>query len=99
MRWTMTLDEIKKAVDKGKTVCWKQNNYVVEKWKESYEIVCKNNKHAVGLQRRDNGEPTHDLNEFYIKGKLEDFSISGFYNFKFDGYEFSGQIRNLSEGK
>lgn len=64
----MTLDEIKKAVDEGKTVCWRQNNYVVEKWKSGYEIVCTNNNHAVGLQRRDNGEPTHDLTEFYIKG-------------------------------
>ena len=66
----MTLYEIKKAVDEGKTVCWRQNNYVVEKWKSGYEIVCTNNNHAVGLQRRDNGEPTHDLTEFYRVKKI-----------------------------
>ncbi len=85
----MTLYEIKKAVDEGKTVCWRQSNYVVEKWKSGYEIVCTNNNHAIGLQRRDNVEPTHDLTEFYIKGGEKAYKNSKYkeIDFKEEDYE------------
>jgi hypothetical protein len=64
----MTLDEIKAAVLAGKTVNWKQSNYVVrhsDKTKQ-FLIVCTNNDNCTGLTWRDgvtmNGEPDN----FYI---------------------------------
>lgn len=71
----MTLDEIKAAVDRGETVCWSHDGYVVEKWQPTqlhpegtYEIVYLRNRHAIGLTWLDgvtmNGRPE----DFYVKG-------------------------------
>lgn len=65
---SMTLDQIKAAVEAGKTVHWANDVYVVIKDKlGQWFIQCVPNKHYVGLTWRDgitlNGEPE----EFYIK--------------------------------
>lgn len=63
----MTLNEIKAAVDQGKTVCWSNEAYDVVKGGGQYLIVCLHNDHAIGLTWRDgvtmNGKPE----EFFIK--------------------------------
>ena len=46
---TMTLNEIKSAVDEGKIVCWKNPMYVVRKNGEFYDIECTSNGSATGL--------------------------------------------------
>lgn len=63
----MTLEEIKAAVDAGFTVHWSNPLYKVERWSNgSYEIVCQDNGHAIGLTWLDgvtmNGKPE----DFYI---------------------------------
>ena len=63
----MTLKEIMQAVDDGKKVKWKNNNYLVEKWRgQGYMIVCQSNRHATGLTWVDNVT----MNE-----KPEDFKV------------------------
>lgn len=63
----MTVQEIKDAVDQGKTVNWKTSAYRVEKWKCGYVIHCLLNGHAIGLTWTD---------EKTLNGKEEDFHIS-----------------------
>jgi hypothetical protein len=66
----MELEEIKKAVRLGQKVHWSNDGYRVKTWnsngKESFDIVCKHNGHAIGLTWLDgitmNGKPE----EFYI---------------------------------
>ena len=63
----MTLQEIKTAVDNGKTVHWSNEAYAVIKDRhEHYLIECSLNGHCIGLEWADgkgmNGEP----DEFYI---------------------------------
>jgi hypothetical protein len=65
----MTLEEIKAAVEAGKTVHWVNENYVVMKDSIGHWMVhCPRNDHYIGLTHRDgvtmNGEPS----EFYIAG-------------------------------
>ena len=62
----MTLEEIIEAVDDGVKVYWKNNNYVVEKWADGYNIVCTHNRSAIGLTWMDDKT---------INGKEEDFYI------------------------
>lgn len=63
----MTLNEIKAAVDQGKTVCWSNEAYEVVKARDEYLIVFIHNDHAIGLTWRDgvtmNGKPE----EFFVK--------------------------------
>lgn len=69
----MTLQEIKDAVNAGKTVCWASDIYRVEKHhyrstnEEQWLIHCLRNDNYIGLTGLDgvtmNGEPF----EFYIK--------------------------------
>jgi len=79
-RKDMNLEEIKEAVDSGKTVYWKQPNYIVKKDEGktlcpdtmqhipyvNYNIVCLENGYTIGLTWND--ETT--LNE-----KEEDFHV------------------------
>lgn len=65
----MTLDEIKKAVDDGITVCWSNRSYVVipnGKVADSYLIKFLGNDHMIGLTWADN---------VTLNGKEEDFFI------------------------
>jgi len=63
----MTAQEIKQAVDNGKTVFWKQENYkVVKDNLGQYLIECDNNGHCIGLTWTDGTT---------LNGKEEDFFI------------------------
>ena len=69
MEGKLTLAEIKRAVDAGKTVHWTNKLYTVEKWGDDhYAIVCSYHDSAIGLTWKDgktmNGRPS----EFYIAG-------------------------------
>ena len=65
----MTLEEIKAAIEAGKTVYWKQDNYPVKKCENNdYVIVCTLNDHTIGLTWR--GGKT-------LNGKEEDFYTRG----------------------
>lgn len=63
----MTVEEIKQAVDSGKTVHWQNPGYIVIKSRKDYLIKFKGNGHCIGLTWADgktlNGKP-HD---FYIE--------------------------------
>jgi len=63
----MNADEIKQAINQGKTVCWSHTGYEVRKIGDQYLIVCLSNQHAIGLTWLDgitlNGEPE----DFFIK--------------------------------
>ena len=62
----MTLEEIKSAVDSGKTVHWANDGYRVIKSRGEYLVVFDRNQSCIGLTWRDgvtmNGEPE----QFYI---------------------------------
>lgn len=67
---TMTLQEIKSAVDKGVVVNWKNNAYVVRKDKDlkEYNVYCLLNDNIAGLTyKSDDNKCTHNLQDFYIK--------------------------------
>lgn len=64
----MTLEEIKAAVDEGKTVHWANEGYKVVKGANGEYLVCFTaNNHCIGLTWRDgktlNGKP----DEFFIR--------------------------------
>lgn len=66
----MTLDEIKKAVDRGKSVKWANKLYdVIKDSLGQYLIICSSNQYTIGLTHTDgktlNGRPS----EFYISRK------------------------------
>ncbi len=64
----MTLNEIKTAVGEGKTVCWQNDGYVVEKDTEEYcSIHCLSNDNYMGLTWLDNVTMNGEPEEFYIK--------------------------------
>ena len=47
----MKLEDIKKAVEQGQTVHWKNKGYTVQKWKNGdFYVVFSANKNAVGLE-------------------------------------------------
>ena len=62
----MTLNEIKKAVDKGKTVCWENELYEVRKAGDDYNIVCTDNGYTIGLTWLDGVTMNGEESEFYI---------------------------------
>lgn len=69
----MTLEEIKKAVDEGKTVFWSNTSYVViphKKTPDTYLIKFLGNGHMIGLTWADN---------VTLNGKEEDFFVEGSY--------------------
>jgi len=64
----MTLEEIKQAIDDGKTVHWSNPSYVVVKDNlGEYLIKCTSNDHCIGLTWADgvtvNGKP----DQFFVK--------------------------------
>jgi hypothetical protein len=66
----MTLQEIKKAIQEGLTVCWKQSNYEVQKsiFNGDYNIVCiSNNNDCIGLTWLDGSTMNGKEEDFYIK--------------------------------
>jgi len=64
----MNLDEIKKAVNEGKTVCWANDGYQVIKGKYSWVIEWTNNGNCIGLTHTDGKTLNGKEEEFYIKG-------------------------------
>lgn len=63
----MKLEEIKKAVDAGKTVHWCNTGYeVLKDCYSNYYIVYTLNDSAVGLCRRDNGKLIEDEIDFFL---------------------------------
>jgi hypothetical protein len=78
----MNVEEIKAAVDEGKTVCWGHEGYEAQKFEsksldpdtlqsipyKKYEIVCLSNNHMIGLTWAD---------ETTLNGKEEDFFVKG----------------------
>jgi len=67
----MTLDEIKKAVDDGKTVHWSNANYKVIKSSNGTLLVnSRSNNHTIGLcglkGTKYENVSNHSLNDFYI---------------------------------
>ena len=64
----MTLQEIKTAVDEGKTVCWYKDNYIVIDGKKAgYLIKCTYNDYCIGLTWADGSTMNGKESEFYIK--------------------------------
>lgn len=64
----MSIEEISKAVDNGKTVCWSNNNYHVIDSKSGYMIKCIPNGNCQYLTYP-NGNLMEDPGEFFIEGK------------------------------
>lgn len=64
----MTLAEIKQAVDAGKSVCWKNDGYVVMKDSiGQYLIMHIYNFNAIGLTWVDGATMNGKPEEFYLK--------------------------------
>jgi hypothetical protein len=73
----MTLEEIKLAVESGKTVCWMNDYYQVRKEKRftgeptgDFIVVYIPNDHTVGLTSKD-GKLIEREDDFYILGSRE----------------------------
>lgn len=64
----MTLEEIKAAVEAGKTVYWANEGYRVIKDKLGYWLIVHESGYTVGLTRRDGVTLNGDLEHFYVKG-------------------------------
>ncbi|HEY9490327.1 MAG TPA: hypothetical protein VIQ51_18450 [Chryseosolibacter sp.] len=68
----MNLQEIKAAVNSGKTVCWNTGEYEVRKWEskttlaEHWTIVCTSNNHAIGLTWADGVTLNGNEKDFFI---------------------------------
>lgn len=79
----MTLQEIKDAVNNGKTVCWvhegyrvrkgieiiyhRENDIVSKSEKEWWNVVCIGNSHTIGLTHRDEITMNGTEEQFFIK--------------------------------
>lgn len=64
----MNVDEIKKAVNEGKTVCWSHDGYqVIKDDIGDYLIIYLDNGYCNGLTYQDNITLNGDEEEFYIK--------------------------------
>lgn len=68
----MKLEEIKKAVDNGKIVHWKQENYIVKHFcgEDKYYIECTNNGNVIGLTWSDNETLNGEEKDFFIAEKV-----------------------------
>lgn len=63
----MNLEEIKKAVEAGETVCWKNSSYVVIKDSlNQWFISCKFNESCIGLTHRDNKTLNGEKEDFFV---------------------------------
>ena len=65
----MTLNEIKQAVNDGKTVCWKSEIYVVERngTEDYYLIHCTINDNYIGLTWLDGKTMNGEEKDFFVK--------------------------------
>lgn len=63
----MKLQEIKDAVEAGKTVCWKNDAYVVIKANDEWLIKCTLNDNCIGLTWRDNKTMNGEEKDFFVK--------------------------------
>lgn len=62
----MTVDQIKKAVDEGKTVHWMNAGYrVIKDGNGKHIIKCDLNNHIIGLTWRDGVTLNGDEEDFY----------------------------------
>jgi len=65
----MKLDEIKNAVNTGKTVCWANDGYRVIKGKYDWLIEWIEDGNCTGLTHQDEKTLNGKEEEFYIKGE------------------------------
>ena len=63
----MELQDIKKSVDRGETVYWKNPGYQVVKNGTSYDILCLQNDSRIGLTHQDGITMNGNENDFYKK--------------------------------
>jgi hypothetical protein len=64
----MNAQEIKQAIEDGKTVKWSNDNYnVIKDSKNQYFIKCVSNSHAIGLFWADEKTLNGKEQDFYIK--------------------------------
>ena len=68
----MTLEEIKDAIEAGKTVHWSNDTYVIDKQVFAsgnirYDILCTANGHRIGLTWMDGITMNGKEDDFYIK--------------------------------
>ena len=61
----MRLEEIKQAIDEGKTVRWSNSLYKVVKTNDNYDILCTNG-YCIGLTWQDGVTLNGDEKAFYI---------------------------------
>lgn len=87
----MTVEEIKKAIEEGKTVHWSSEAYTVIKDKiNQYLIICTQNKYCIGLTHQDGTTMNGKEEDFYIAGEEQQQTIK----------ESKAEINKLlSEGK
>lgn len=63
----MTLDQIKAAVEAGKTVCWSNRGYVVRKDSiGQWHIICTANDDCVGLTWKDGKTLNGEEGQFFV---------------------------------
>lgn len=63
----MNIEQIKLAIESGKTVCWKTKNYIVSKDKiGQYLITCTNNNTSIGLTWTDGITLNGNKNDFFV---------------------------------
>lgn len=71
----MKLNEIKAAVDAGKTVCWSNSGYrVIKDSKGQYLIKCLMNNSMIGLTWMDGVTLNGEEKDFYVLPVLFDFT-------------------------
>lgn len=65
----MNLQEIKEAIDKGKTVHWGNDSYTVIKDRIGQYLIKHVNGHCIGLTWSDNVTLNGNESDFYISGQ------------------------------
>ena len=62
-----SINDLKDAVDSGKEVFWKTNNYkVIKNYKNEYMLLSKSNNCFIGMYCK-NGQLNGNLNDYYIE--------------------------------
>jgi hypothetical protein len=89
----MKLEEIKKAVDNGKIVHWKKENYIVKYFcgEDKYYIECTNNGNVIGLTWSDNKTLNGEEKDFFISEKV--------YNVVLGYLQYPGYLPNHVRSK
>ncbi len=63
----MNLEQIKAAVENGKTVHWSNNNYrVIKDCVGQWLIVCDSNKNCIGLTHQDEVTMNGEEKDFFV---------------------------------